>query len=360
MSVSVTLRYLLSGEERPYEVPTSNEATVGDIIRSIGEEFKVVVLFEGKELEEDTLLMDMGIANDDVLELKYTAAGRALELDDRGYQVDAPSMTRAVRSNDINSISMLLEEGIPCSPYAYIHHACVINHTTLLKLLLANGASADVRNSDGETPLITAGKHGSITCMMHLLRAGANSSLVCFLGRTAMHYAHKWNGVQRSDAIRCFPEEVLRKGDRNGRTPLHHAIMSSRETGSDFVYRSLFTRFNDLRAEDKEGNTAAHLACRTNNTHALKFILRLYPHCVNERNKAGDTPLHIAAMHGHRKCASNLVTLGVRPHYDWKNGEGLTPLDVSSNWAVRSFILDSSKDSITVSQKQAQCGCALM
>ncbi|XP_028789083.1 serine/threonine-protein phosphatase 6 regulatory ankyrin repeat subunit C [Neltuma alba] len=57
-----------------------------------------------------------------------------------------------------------------------------------------------------------------------------------------------------------------------------------------------------LEAANVKGNTPLHLAASIGNIEMCKKIGGVNPSLIAKRNKAGETPLFLAALHGHRKA----------------------------------------------------------
>jgi len=79
-----------------------------------------------------------------------------------------------------------------------------------------------------------------------------------------------------------------------GRTPLMYAIVNG-----DMDYISLFDGCDEAYlTSDFEGNTPLHLAVSRLYTDQIAHILRQNPNALYSVNICGETPLHIASLHG--------------------------------------------------------------
>ena len=74
-------------------------------------------------------------------------------------------------------------------------HACSINRSDLVRMLLIEGKSIEATNSKNKTALMIAAEYGSWACVKALLTAGANTAAHSDDGRTALHYACGGNNV---------------------------------------------------------------------------------------------------------------------------------------------------------------------
>ena len=79
--------------------------------------------------------------------------------------------------------------------------------------------------------------------------------------------------------------------DRNGRTALHYACSSASHPVS--IASSLVQLNANMRAQDKEGNTALLCAAQSSNLRSLAYLLELSPTDVIDSNKEGYTALHV-------------------------------------------------------------------
>lgn len=83
----------------------------------------------------------------------------------------------------------------------------------IVKMLLAYGASVNIQDSSGDTPLMVAVKHGDVLSMKAMLAAGADISISNKEGATALSMAHEGTEVFRCDvSIGCSPGRVWETG----------------------------------------------------------------------------------------------------------------------------------------------------
>ncbi|KAL5737778.1 hypothetical protein ACOSP7_030539 [Xanthoceras sorbifolium] len=91
-----------------------------------------------------------------------------------------------------------------------------------------------------------------------------------------------------------------------------------------------------FRGKSPPGNTALHLAARLDDKHVVKTILRLEPSFLYERNRNGETPMHIAAKAGNASVIelyyinsdnNRIVRKGGQENILWmRDNNGNTPL----------------------------------
>ncbi len=143
----------------------------------------------------------------------------------------APSALLALRDDSDDALAAALRAGADpnemvgdCFP---LRTAADFNRTGALRILLAAGASVDLRNSNGDTALHEAAVSGSLDAAQLLIDAGADLNLRDGLGLTALLLACKRPHVSGCREIalallRARASVRLRDGD--GKTPLLVAL----------------------------------------------------------------------------------------------------------------------------------------
>lgn len=178
-----------------------------------------------------------------------------------------------------------------------LHLAAARNNPKIVDLLAKHGAKVDVTELNGLTPLMVACITGSTEAGEALLRHGANPNLV----------------VTKSVADSVTAQMFL------GTTPLQQ---NTRSTAGLLV--PLLEAGADRSVRDEGGNTVLHLACLR--LHSKESIERLIALGLDPkaRNRAGETPLHVAARAGNRFAIPALLAAGA--DVDARDGHGQTPL----------------------------------
>ncbi|CAG5135059.1 unnamed protein product, partial [Candidula unifasciata] len=120
--------------------------------------------------------------------------------------------------------------------------------------------------------------------------------------------------------------DVNAKND-TGSTALHDAA----EMGLDEIVSLLLFHNADLNIKDVEGNTPMWKACVNNKTTTTVLLIMNDNTNVQERNPVnGYTPLHAAAMHGHRECAQILLNAGAAIYSRGTNED--TPVELAETY----------------------------
>ncbi|XP_065334315.1 85/88 kDa calcium-independent phospholipase A2 isoform X2 [Cloeon dipterum] len=94
----------------------------------------------------------------------------------------------------------------------------------------------------------------------------------------------------------------------SGRLPLHVAL----ETGNKKLIQAFVTNGANLNAKDWEGNTCYHYAATTSQEviQYLQSVLKDQPELLDETNKDGLTPLHLACLEDKPPCVEALLLAG--------------------------------------------------
>jgi len=175
---------------------------------------------------------------------------------------------------------------------------------------LANGATADVRNSgDGDTPLHIAASLGDEHMVRLLLLKGANKDIRNRVGKSAYNVAAEFGHNRLFDALKlgdslCVAarkgevrtiQRLLQNGaaingrDQHGWTALHRASFK----GKLDAVRALVEKCIDIDAKDEDGYTALHCAAESGQAEVTELLVKKGAD-VEARTNKGVTPLQIA------------------------------------------------------------------
>lgn len=197
----------------------------------------------------------------------------------------------AVKQGDLLCLEQLLAAGASADARsAGITPLCLaarLNNPEAARLLLRYGADREAASSDGAqalalTPVLTAVRYGSDSCLVALLEAGASTETP----------------------------------DSGGVTPLATAAMCGRPS----ALRALLKHGAQLEPRSRGTYPAAMCAAFLGHTGCLQVLLQAGadPTAVAH----GETCLHMAAGEGHAACVALLLKAGVSPLL--KNGEQRT------------------------------------
>lgn len=113
---------------------------------------------------------------------------------------------------------------------ASIFEAVFSNNTTTLIKLLKDGASTNIRDGDGRTPLIHAAIDQNVPLVKMLITNGADVNLADFHNCTALHFAAQESSTQIASLLLKYGAQVDAQ-DTDGNTPLSNAVFSSKGHG---------------------------------------------------------------------------------------------------------------------------------
>jgi len=147
----------------------------------------------------------------------------------------------------------------------------------------------DVKNEFGWSPIHAAAFFSRDKVMMKLLENGAKINSRDLGGFTPLHLA------RTMDVARLLIEHKadINAADNQGKTLLHHLIISSNESANIDLIKLLIQKKADMEAKDRDGNTPLHAAISTGNLTVMKMLLESGAK-INSTNKFGFSSLHMA------------------------------------------------------------------
>lgn len=164
------------------------------------------------------------------------------------------------------------------------------------------------------TPLHTAAISGNCDILKIYLEEGFNLDQTDAMGNTAAHLAAFYKQEDFLTLLKENGYQFLLK-NRDNRTPLHLAAGGQNAN----VIRATFNE-NNAGEIDSRGDTALHIAARKGDETILKIF---YP-TTTTLNDDGNSPLHIACMHGNLDGVPFLIQKGEK--VELKNAFGQTPI----------------------------------
>ena len=200
-----------------------------------------------------------------------------------------------------------------------IHLAAKLGKVVLLEHLIKDtGASPDIQDEDGCTPLHIAAKKGYSSTVSRLLALGCSVHIADYRESTPLHEA----AVSGSLECLCLILDKDPKVDatnRQGQTPL----MVASAAGHAAIVKKLFERGSSPSCVDRTGRSPLYLACKSGNEVVVNLLLEEGA-IPNTADGKGFTPLHIAAMKGHSAIVEVLVKRNV--NLKAKTAKGMTAL----------------------------------
>ena len=192
-------------------------------------------------------------------------------------------------------------------------------NTRAVKLFLAAGMKANVKNKAGETALILgAAGRGPLDLVQTLLEHGADVDARTKDGLTPLAIAAN---LSDADLVKCLIDKGsnVNAKDNSGQTPLMYAAISGR---AEFVELLLAAGAN-IDAKDGAGNTALMHAIRQGDEDVIITLLNAGAG-IQFRNKEGKTALMNAAESGSLTTVEALLNKGAK--VDVRDNDGRSPL----------------------------------
>eukprot|EP00047_Mylnosiga_fluctuans_P022700 m.124605 g.124605 ORF g.124605 m.124605 type:complete len:1235 (-) comp9354_c0_seq1:147-3851(-) len=207
---------------------------------------------------------------------------------------------RALVKHDRSLVELADPDGRTCLHWSTKHET-----TKCLDLLLKVTGPDVVNAQDNEH--VTA-LHWAVLCQhaehtLHLLKAGADVTVVDTEGRTALHYAVSNDNARCLRVLLEHAEEVVNYKDARGRAALHLAI--SAESPLEIVTALLGSLSCDVNCTDARMTTPLHWAAVCNRPDICKALCQRGA-VLSFRDTNGMTPLHYAIQKGYTECAAVL------------------------------------------------------
>jgi len=153
------------------------------------------------------------------------------------------------------------------------------------------------------TLLHSAAEAGQLKNMMLLLIRGATIDIVDSAGRTPLHIAVAFGHL---DLVRLLLacEANMQTKDRDEKVP-----MDLVDEEGKIELEELFSEFERVKAERKEGDSRLHFAVRCK--HPLAVLTLAQTENIEQKNCEGQTALQLALHNGETEL-SRLLRLGAR------------------------------------------------
>jgi ankyrin repeat protein len=282
------------------------------LVRAIAQEAVQVVQQHVQEHKQDQSYIHQSVLAEEIENLIQANAARFAAL------------FRASKEGDGSKVQQLLEEGCPVMATDQfgrtpLHWSCRNGHVDLVKILLAQQVSLDIRDNCKKTALELAVRHKEAPCIEVLLdhEPGGGCSLTVLTdlayklatfgklqplshliksfstdgATTPLHVAAASGNMKAALCISAVGSSLLRIKDERGRTPVEVAASCRRPK---------LVRFLSLAP-----NYLLHQAAIQGNADIVWFLLQ-HGASIDEKDDTGATPLHYASQYGRTEVVYEL------------------------------------------------------
>ncbi|XP_059169888.1 serine/threonine-protein phosphatase 6 regulatory ankyrin repeat subunit A-like [Physella acuta] len=186
-----------------------------------------------------------------------------------------------------------------------LHMACLLGHINIVMFLIGEKCKINARSTLGETPLMIAVENYFAKIAKYLIDNKANVNIKNNEGDTVLHLAVE-HGLHNNNYM--LLHELAQKSaninetNNAGRTPLFYANNAQ-------VVELLVEKGSDVDIQDKNGETALHLATKHDKSSAVYQLITRGAN-LDITSKTGLTALMYAADIGSLQILKHLVNLG--------------------------------------------------
>lgn len=251
----------------------------------------------------------------------YTDCVKAL-LTQRGDLINQPNnmgdtpLIRAAASDKTEIVEMLISSGANLNHQGAhgltaLHWAAGKNKADIVEILVTQGADITISSNHG-SPLELALKQNSVQAGKILEKRQEQINV-----KNDIFKAIDANDEDAISKLIQSNKKNLENRNADGDTPLLYCLKNKKsKLASKFIAVPV-----DINAQDKDGNTALHLAAQNGLTATIKKLLKNTTCNSNKKNNAGQTPLMLAAQQKNQHVPKHLIDGGAQLNEQDKNGK---------------------------------------
>ena len=210
---------------------------------------------------------------------------------------DTQSLLEAINDIDLNVTDEANE--------SLLHYTVKFNSLEFARLLLMHNAKPNIKNNNGDTPLMLACKMGKENFIKLFLKFNVDINDKNNFGETALHMALLNGNLEIIKLLINDKTDLFQLTDSN-RSIAHYAVKSGKINVLKYVIEKCNTNVNET---DGLGNTLLHYACQVNSFDIVDYLLKLGA-SVHIKNNQGETPLFVAVRYATLNIVDYLVQEG--------------------------------------------------
>eukprot|EP00899_Mesostigma_viride_P016508 jgi/Mesvir1/24859/Mv22093-RA.1 len=212
------------------------------------------------------------------------------------------------------------EAGVSTDRYP-LFLACGTGRLDMVALLVAHGASLTTVPDSGLNIVQDAARHGHLNIARYLVEQGADPHYVTKSGRTALHLA-AYSGDQRLVEYLVDLGVSVRAKDKSlfpllwggGDPPWVVQLLTSPGPMCNLVGVNYLAACGlNVHEKDKDGETPLHLAAYSGNLELVQWLIQRGLDLL-ARDKLGRTALYLAAATGNKALVTYLAVTGLSIH----------------------------------------------
>eukprot|EP00731_Ephydatia_muelleri_P013268 Em0007g578a len=307
---------------------------------------------------------DPNIPNDEGQTALHLSQIRSIRLTSDAHDQSCIQMTSKITSlseeQEIEIVKELLSAGADINAQdlygrTVLYFVC---NAKVLREIVSSGKKMEleVKDNDGNTPLLHWVKRGKLEIIQELIHAGADANAKDKFEQNGLFLTSKHEIAEAlicGDVANGRPGADINAHDSYGRTPLHLTTNAAiaklllskgalirkcvlgrtpiHTTTTIEVIRVILSSSNGAlnNMQDEQGNTCLHSASERGDALCLKELLVHFHSGINMKNRTGDTALHLATYGGHHDCCEELLRQnGIDVNIQNQNED--TPLHMAS------------------------------
>lgn len=239
--------------------------------------------------------------------------GKRADIEARGAALKTPLMC-AASTGQLHVVELLLKRKATLKSKTdrgmnALHYACQTGNVEVADFLINKKLASNTANTDGNTPLHLAVINNKFDVVELLLRKKAELELRCNRSFTALHYACTIGDPEIVELLLGYGAQIEAQTSDHGR-PLHIAVTH----GKFSIVEILLSRNVNHEARDKAEDRALGLACIQGHFEIAEALLNagapLRSKFSSKPRSYEDSPLCVAACHGHLKICTLLIARG--------------------------------------------------